>query len=272
MHPHHSSFDWMNLTSSGRNEIVFRNRNQLYGAYLIRREYGRTLFIALFLACAPLFIALGLSLRFLNAPESEAPSNAFEDTFTFDAIEPPVEVPPAPAPPPAETPIEKPSGFKFVASDLPESSPHEDIIPSNPAAPYETGNNSGGQNSNTGLGDSPPNPFPEIEVDQNTYVTVSEMPEFPGGEAALIKYIATHVQYPGAALEMGIKGTVHVSFVVDGNGNVVEVSLKRGVKGGEDLNKEAMRVIASLPRWSPGKHNGHPARVSFILPVTFVSK
>lgn len=274
MHPNHFSFDWMDLTSGGRNEIVFRNRNQSYGAYLIRRTYVRTLLTALLLAFTPLLLGLRLSLILVNSPESDKKSSAFEESFTFESLEPPVEVPPATAPPPAETPVKKETGFQFIASDIPDSRPLDEVIPQRTVLPDETGDDSGGRSAHTIVDDNKPDQhaLPEIEKDDNTYVTVSEMPQYPGGEAALLKFIASHVQYPRIALEMGISGTAYVYFVVNSEGRVVDVSIKRGIRGGAELNSEAVRVISSMPTWLPGKHNGRPVRVSFVLPVTFVSK
>ncbi len=100
------------------------------------------------------------------------------------------------------------------------------------------------------------------------YSFVEQMPEFPGGELALRKFLATSVKYPTIAQENGIQGKVFVSFVVDTNGGISNVKVTRGVD--PSLDKEAIRVVKSMPKWIPGKQNGEAVRVSFTVPINFV--
>jgi periplasmic protein TonB len=103
--------------------------------------------------------------------------------------------------------------------------------------------------------------------EEKIFVVVEEMPEFPGGELALRKYIASAIKYPTVAQENGIQGTVFVSFVVDRDGGVSNVKIVRGVD--PSVDKEAMRVVSSLPKWKPGKQRGKPVRVSYSVPIHF---
>ena len=93
------------------------------------------------------------------------------------------------------------------------------------------------------------------------------MPVFPGGQMALVQYIASHLKYPTVAQENGIQGRVFVSFVVGEDGYVEDVQVIKGVE--PMLDKEAVRVIQSLPRWTPGNQQGKPVRVKYTVPVTF---
>ena len=93
------------------------------------------------------------------------------------------------------------------------------------------------------------------------------MPEFPGGELAMRKYLADHVQYPEIAKENGLSGKVFVQFVVNQKGEIENVKIARGVDPA--LDKEAMRVVQSLPKWKPGSQLGKPVRVSFTVPINF---
>jgi TonB family protein len=104
-------------------------------------------------------------------------------------------------------------------------------------------------------------------VIQITRKIVEQMPEFPGGETALNAYIAANVKYPLIALDNGIQGTVYVSFIITKTGKVSAVKIKRGVDS--SLDKEAMRVIKSMPSWIPGKQNGEAVDVSYELPINF---
>ncbi len=99
------------------------------------------------------------------------------------------------------------------------------------------------------------------------FFIVDTMPEFPGGETALKNYIAEHIKYPSNAHDNGIEGTVYVTFIIDTSGKVVESKIARGVIPA--LDKEAIRVVESLPRWEPGKKNGVKVNVSYTLPVKF---
>ena len=93
------------------------------------------------------------------------------------------------------------------------------------------------------------------------------MPRFPGGEAALMKYINAHIQYPAEALKNGIEGRAVVQFVVEKTGNIGEVKVVQSL--GEDLDREAVRVVKSLPKFTPGRQNGQAVSAWYTLPVTF---
>ena len=103
--------------------------------------------------------------------------------------------------------------------------------------------------------------------DAPVFVLVEEMPEFPGGPAAITKFIGENTKYPAIAVENGIQGKVYVSFVVNAKGKVENVKIVRGVD--PSLDKEAVRVIESMPMWKPGKQRNKPVKVSYTMPVTF---
>ena len=119
-------------------------------------------------------------------------------------------------------------------------------------------------------------PVEEIQVEEEKpeepeiFFIVEEMPQFPGGETALRKYIAENVRYPELAKENDIQGTVYVRFVVDEKGKVTNVELLRGVD--PLLDKEALRVVQSLPNWKPGKQRGKAVKVSHSVPIKFALK
>jgi len=108
----------------------------------------------------------------------------------------------------------------------------------------------------------------EKEEDTQVFIIVEEMPEFPGGEAALRAFIAKSINYPVIAQENGIQGKVYVTFVVDKDGGISEAKVARGVD--PSLDKEALRVVNMLPKWKPGKQRGKPVRVSYTVPISFV--
>ena len=106
-----------------------------------------------------------------------------------------------------------------------------------------------------------------VEKKEEIFKSVEQMPQFPGGEAALMKYLSSHINYPPMAAENNIQGRVVVQFVVDKTGKVGEVKVVRSVD--KDLDKEAVRVCKSLPKFTPGRQNGQAVSVWYTLPVTF---
>lgn len=93
------------------------------------------------------------------------------------------------------------------------------------------------------------------------------MPTFPGGNGALMAYLSKSIKYPAIAEENGIQGRVVCSFVVERDGSVSDIRIVKSVD--PSLDKEAQRVIASMPKWIPGRQNGQAVRVKYSLPVTF---
>lgn len=108
----------------------------------------------------------------------------------------------------------------------------------------------------------------EEEEETQVFFIVEDMPEFPGGELALRKYIGNAIKYPVIAQENGIQGKVYVTFVVGKDGSISNASIARGVD--PSLDKEALRVVNSLPKWKPGKQRGKPVNVSYTVPINFV--
>ncbi len=109
----------------------------------------------------------------------------------------------------------------------------------------------------------------EEEVEEEEIFTIVEdEPEFPGGQAALMQFLQDNLKYPTMAREAGIQGTVFVTFVVERDGNITDVRVLRGVGGG--LDEEAVRVVQTMPKWTPGRQRGQAVRVQFNLPIRFV--
>ena len=107
----------------------------------------------------------------------------------------------------------------------------------------------------------------EEEEDNVIFQVVEKMPSFPGGDAALFKFLGDNVKYPVIAQENGVQGRVICQFVVNRDGSIVDVEVVRSVDA--SLDKEAIRVIKSMPKWSPGQQRGKPVRVKYTLPVNF---
>ena len=110
-------------------------------------------------------------------------------------------------------------------------------------------------------------PPEEEEEEQVIHIRVEKMPEFPGGQDALNRYLVRNIKYPLLAQENGIQGRVVCQFVVNSDGSIVDISVVRGVE--ESLDKEAIRVIKSMPKWTPGRQGGKNVRVKYTLPIRF---
>lgn len=110
-------------------------------------------------------------------------------------------------------------------------------------------------------------PMDPPEEENKVYTFVEQQPEFPGGISALYAYLSEHLSYPQLAKENRVSGTVIVQFIVEEDGRVTELEIARGVS--PELNEEALRVLAKMPPWNPGRMNGQDVRVRFTLPVRF---
>ena len=113
----------------------------------------------------------------------------------------------------------------------------------------------------------PPPPAPKPEVATKVFDVVEEMPSFPGGNGALMSYLNSNTKYPVVAQENGVQGRVIISFVVERDGSISDVRVARSVD--PSLDREAQRVVKSMPRWKPGKQNGSAVRVKYTVPVVF---
>ena len=260
--------DWSDAVYAERNSIVFENKNKAYGAFVIRNNYERNLLIALLLS--GLFFAgiLILPNLFYTAvpmievikPPKVKPTILTKDKFVIikDII----------IPPPSGSIKPPPSGFSlnFKATKRPDvDSINDEKLPNN-----------NGDNSNTKDTRTEENPIHVTEThvietplpDPNKkWVSVQQMPVFPGGEDEMFRYLSGEIHYPAASLGNNMEGTVYVTFVVNQDGSVGDIGLLRGVDN--FLNNEAIRVVKNMPKWKPGKQNGNPVRVQLNLPVKF---
>lgn len=253
-------------------DIVFEKRDKEYGAYSLRKNYSKNLLKAFSISTAIILIVVfspAIAKWFAkdevikNKVVRNTSLELMEAPSLKEDIEKPMEVQ-------LEVKIEAPV---FVAPEVVK----EDIVEEEFKTIEEVKVDNPNQgNGNTGGGDigfvepikedvKVIERAPEIEA---PLLIVEEMPEFPGGEAALIKYLSENIKYPQVAKENQIQGTVYLNFVVEADGSITNVVIARGVDA--SMDKEAVRVIRSMQRWKPGKQSGKTVRVKFNLPVRFV--
>jgi protein TonB len=247
-------------------DIVFEGRNQEYGAYKLRKKYSRNVIISLCIG----IIILGTAVitPYLNAKALERSSKRTERTveIKMENLDQPTETvapPPPPPPPPAETVQQA----RYVPPVVVDSVKPEDNVKLMTAdeAQVEVKNQEV-------VEDVQPvkEEVQQEEAEAEPFVVVEEMPMFPGGEKALLDFIAAHTQYPEVAKENNIQGKVIVRFCVTSKGTVDRVSILKGVD--PELDKEAIRVVETLPPFKPGKQGGKPVPVWYMVPINFTLK
>jgi len=109
---------------------------------------------------------------------------------------------------------------------------------------------------------------PGMETEEEVFMVVEEMPEFPGGEAAMFKFIADNLEYPAEARENNIQGRVTVQFVIDEKGNITDAKVLSSPSS--LLSAAALDVVNSMPQWKPGKQKGKEVSVRYLIPIRFV--
>lgn len=109
-----------------------------------------------------------------------------------------------------------------------------------------------------------------VNIENSVFTVVEKMPEFPGGEKKMNKFIQKNIIYPPKARLEGRGGISYITFVVEKDGSLSDIKVLKGASGGTDLDEEALRVIKSMPKWKPGKQNGKKVRAVYNLPIRFI--
>jgi protein TonB len=245
-------------------DIIFENRNKEYGAYELRKHYSKRGNIALSIALFIVFVMVGLPLlssymkqnSFFNHLEN---STTIELSTFEDIIDPP---PPPPPPIPIDT-----KEIKFRPPVIVDTLTNDDVV-------IDINDNLLSNINNIPVDTVTHRDLIMIDVkddigDNTNYekFDITEQPMFPGGEDELLRYLTQHVDYPPLAQEYGIEGTVYIRFVVTKTGDIGETLVLKPAD--PILNDEAVKVVKSLPQWTPGKKNGNPVNVWFIVPIKF---
>ena len=262
-------------------DLVFEGKNKEYGAYVLRKETGKRNVKAL------VWVLIGIAAIFAIAYANLAIQNAIRQNVS---VETDVELSKLAQKKEAKVERKEPvkveveqkvvekvkSSVKFTA---PEIKKDDEVKPED-----EIKSQDDLSKTNTAIGtfDVKGNDEAEGEVlkakevvvdekpkeeETKVFDVVEQMPQFPGGPQALFEYLSKNIKYPVVAEENGIQGRVIVTFVVERDGSITDVKVAKSVD--PSLDKEAMRVVKSMPHWIPGRQNGSPVRVKYTVPVTF---
>ena len=247
-------------------DIVFEDRNKEYGAYKLRKKYNRTLLVSLVIGI--IILSTAIITPYLNAKALENRQKKAERQVeikleNLDTPNETVAPPPPPPPPPADVVQQQ----KYVPPVVVDSIKPEEVskLMTADEAQVEVKDAEVVE-----VVEAVKEEVQEEDPEATPFVVVEEMPMFPGGETELLKYISEHTQYPEVAKENNIQGRVVVRFCVTSKGGVNQVSILKGVDA--ELDKEAIRVVNTLPAFKPGKQGGKPVPVWYMVPITFTLK
>lgn len=275
----------VDLSSKEWRDIVFEGKNKEYGAYemraksVSRHNKAMIVIVIVIIAVFALAFLVNTVIKSVEARPSDEAEQALVEMATEEAEE--------------ETPEEEPQRVEeqqpeVVKEELlntvklteiaivDDNEVKEEIKSQDELRETETA--VGKQNEDRGVDDIinaqehkdvvvVEEKKPEPVDDNKVFESVEQNPQFPGGDAALLKYVSDHIRYPSVAQENNIQGRVVVQFVVTKTGSIGQVKVVRSKD--PDLDKEAVRVVKTLPKFVPGKMNGHAVNVWYTLPITF---
>jgi len=247
-------------------DIVFENRNKEYGAYRLRKKYNRNVIIALLIGVIIMGTAIITPYLNAKAAESKAKKAERQVEIKMENLDQPAEAvaPPPPPPPPPQDVVQQ---SRYVPPVVVDSVKPEEVVE------LMTADQASVEVRDEEVVEEVAVVAEEVQenVDEaEPFVVVEEMPMYPGGEEALLAYISANTQYPEVAKENNIQGKVIVRFCVTSKGGVDKVEILKGVD--PELDKEAIRVVKTLPTFKPGKQGGKPVPVWFMVPINFTLK
>ena len=269
----------VDLISNAWCDLVFEGRNQSYGAYRLRKSTGkRNIWSILIVLIAAVVIFSAIAIKnVIQANQKVAITTAVELSSIQTKKEAKVEKKaPVKIEPPKQVEKVK-SSIKFTAPVIKkdeEVKPEEEMKNQDDLQKTKTTIGAFNVQGNDEVGgevlkakEEIAQPEPPKEEENKVFDVVEEQPSFPGGQGALMQWLRDNIKYPVIAAENGIEGRVIVQFVVSKTGSISDVRVARGVD--PSLDKEAVRVVSNMPKWTPGKQNGTTVNVRYTLPVTF---
>ena len=271
----------IDLISSDWVDLVFEGRNKAYGAYRLRKSTTKRNILAMVAVVLLLIVAfIILTVKnFVDEQRAKVAMTQVAELTNYKQPEKKAEVKQKKVEVEPERVVERvKSSIKLTAPVIKkdeEVKPDEELKTQDELMSTKTaigtfdvkGNDdANGEILKAKEVIAEPEP-PKHEEENKVFDIVEQQPLFPGGPAALMKYLSENTKYPVVAQENGVQGRVTVQFVVEKDGSISDVHVLRGVD--PSLDKEAVRVVKSMPRWTPGKQNGITVRVNYRVPVLF---
>jgi len=261
-------------------DLVFEGKNHAYGAYQLRKETGKRnvqALIVMFIIGAAIAAFVAIKGVVENAMKQDVAIEAdVELSKLAEKKEAKVEKKEEPKVEKIEVEKVK-SSVKFVPPVIKKDSEvkpeeelksQEELNKTNTAiGAFDVKGNDEAAGEVLKAKEVIAQPEPPKEEDTKVFDVVEQMPSFPGGPAELMAFLSKNIKYPVVAEENGVQGRVIVTFVVEKDGSITDVRVVKSVD--PSLDKEAQRVVKSMPRWIPGKQNGAAVRVKYTVPVTF---
>jgi protein TonB len=273
LYDYFSAKNWQQVTSDVRNEVVFKNRNKNYGAYIMRRDYNKRMLLILVGMVGSMGAAYGTFMLVKSTPKVaiEVPPVETWDTTILDLDETKQDIKIEKIDEVQSTP-QKQNEFNElkvtddeiidpkIEIDPDIKSGNEKIIgdekdPFDPIIKEEKKDNG---------------PIEIIETHEGPFEDVDEEAQFPGGRSKLMEFLGRNLQYPSLPLELGIQGKSYFQFVVDKKGEISRIKVIRKFDECPECDAEAKRVISKMPIWKPAKKNGKNVDSYFQMPINFV--
>jgi periplasmic protein TonB len=241
-------------------DILFKDRNKTYGAYVLRKKYYKQLLISILIIVSVFIIIAIILYQIINQPDMILKESPYFSEYlsqpSINIIQPDEELLPE---------LKKLQKKAAYTAPLVVTSEDEQALSDlNTDSEESDTTNHGTSNSGSSNG-----VLDGSGVDDDAiYTFVQEYPIFPGGDLARRSFIQKNIRYPKLAVQNKIQGKVYVSFIVEKNGSVSNVRVVQGIGAGCD--DEAIRVVMMMPRWKPGKSQGHEVRVLYNMPINFI--
>ncbi len=275
----------IDVTTNAWTDIIFEGKNKAYGAYKLRRNTPKRNILSIIVIALLAALFIGIYVAKTAYDKYQAAHQKNEQVTELSVLNQPkkeakVERKQVQIPEKKQEVIkEVKSSIKFTAPVIKkdnEVKPEDQMKTQDELMKTTTaigaldvkGNSDNGEvlKVTQRVADEPVK-VEKPEVENKVFDVVEQMPSFPGGQGALMKYLSENIKYPVVAQENGVQGRVVVSFVVERDGSITDVNVVRSVD--PSLDREATRVVKAMPKWIPGKQNGSAVRVKYNVPVSF---
>ena len=269
----------IDLVSNDWIELVFQGRNQAYGAYTLRKGTTKRNVISLIIVLLTAVLAFSAVAikKIVDDNAAKVAATQVTELSKLDMAKKKAEVKKQIKVEPEKVVERVKSSVKFTAPVIKKDSevkPEDELktqdqLMENKSAigSFDVKGNDDANGEVLKAKEVIAQPEPPKQEENKVFDVVEQMPSFPGGNSALMQYLNSNVRYPVVAQENGVQGRVTVSFVVEKDGSITDVNVVRSVD--PSLDKEASRVVKSMPNWIPGKQNGSAVRVKYNVPVSF---